>query len=171
MSPIEAKHASALACTRSTVSACYVHQHHEGLTQDLADMSNLTPCRGVEVEVCKARLGLARVSVVRGEGPHAGTPAIDDYICSLESITDYLTKWSGLVCSLDAHLTPVAQHCPHPACPLTDLCCTLSSCWTPFAQHKGDLCSAAGVQHPANVQQRPVKGQVGCGQCLVTGLC
>lgn len=54
-------------------------------------------CRGVEVEVCKARLGLARVSVVRGEGPHAGDPLIDDYIRSLETITDYLTKWSGLV--------------------------------------------------------------------------
>ena len=54
-------------------------------------------CRGVEVEVCKARLGLARVSVVRGKGPAAGSPAIDDYIRSLEPITDYLTKWSGLV--------------------------------------------------------------------------
>ena len=53
--------------------------------------------RGQEVEVCKARLGLARVSVVRGEGPALGTPAIDDHIRSLEPITDYLTKWSGLV--------------------------------------------------------------------------
>ncbi len=49
------------------------------------------------MEVCKARLGLARVSVVRGEGPAAGSPAIDDYIRSLEPISDYLTKWSGLV--------------------------------------------------------------------------
>ena len=59
----------------------------------------MTPlrCRGVEVEVCKARLGLARVSVVRGEGAAAGSPAIDDYIRSLEPISDYLTKWSGLV--------------------------------------------------------------------------
>lgn len=47
--------------------------------------------------MCKARLGLARVSVVRGEGPALGTPAIDDHIRSLEPITDYLTKWSGLV--------------------------------------------------------------------------
>lgn len=47
--------------------------------------------------MCKARLGLARVSVVRGEGPAAGSPAIDDYIRSLEPISDYLTKWSGLV--------------------------------------------------------------------------
>lgn len=47
--------------------------------------------------MCKARLGLARVSVVRGEGAAAGSPAIDDYIRSLEPISDYLTKWSGLV--------------------------------------------------------------------------
>ena len=52
------------------------------------------------MEVCKARLGLARVSVVRGESPAAGSPAIDDYIRSLEPISDYLTKWSGLVSSI-----------------------------------------------------------------------
>ena len=44
-----------------------------------------------------ARLGLARISVVRGEGPQAGTAAIDDYVRTLEPVTDYLTKWSGLV--------------------------------------------------------------------------
>ncbi|KAL0035726.1 hypothetical protein WJX77_000104 [Trebouxia sp. C0004] len=62
---------------------------------------------GVEVEVCKARLGLARVSVVRGEGPAAASPAIDDYIRSLEPISDYLTKWSGLVPGdLDPKVSP-----------------------------------------------------------------
>lgn len=45
----------------------------------------------------QSRLGLARVSVVRGEGPNAGVAAIDDYIRSLEPIYDYLTKYSGLV--------------------------------------------------------------------------
>ena len=45
----------------------------------------------------KPRMGLARISVVRGAGPRAGTPAIDDYIRSLEAITDHLTKFSGLV--------------------------------------------------------------------------
>lgn len=51
----------------------------------------------------KPRMGLARISVVRGAGPRAGTPAIDDYIRSLEAITDHLTKFSGLVscCSVD----------------------------------------------------------------------
>ena len=49
------------------------------------------------VEVRKARLGLARISVVRGEGPTLGAACIDDYVRSLEPVTDYLTKWSGLV--------------------------------------------------------------------------
>ncbi|KAK9843491.1 hypothetical protein WJX81_005692 [Elliptochloris bilobata] len=52
---------------------------------------------GVEVEVCPARLGLARVSVVRGAGERAGEPCIDDYIQAVEPVHDYLTKWSGLV--------------------------------------------------------------------------
>lgn len=52
-------------------------------------------CRAAGVR--PARLGLARISVVRGEGPQAGTAAIDDYVRTLEPVTDYLTKWSGLV--------------------------------------------------------------------------
>ena len=58
------------------------------------------------VEVRPARLGLARISVVRGEGPRQGTACIDDYVRSLEPVTDYLTKWSGLVRSL----RPYFQH-------------------------------------------------------------
>lgn len=53
--------------------------------------------RGTEVEARTARLGLARVSVVRGKGPAAGTPCIDDYIRTLEPVADYLTRFSGLV--------------------------------------------------------------------------
>ena len=56
----------------------------------------------MEVEVRKPRMGLARISVVRGAGPRAGTPAIDDYIRSLETITDHLTKFSGLVSGCSA---------------------------------------------------------------------
>ena len=52
---------------------------------------------GEYVEVRPARLGLARISGVRGEGPEAGTACIDDYVRTLEPVTDYLTKWSGLV--------------------------------------------------------------------------
>ncbi|KAL4432378.1 hypothetical protein ABPG77_001677 [Micractinium sp. CCAP 211/92] len=53
--------------------------------------------RGVEVEARPSRLGLARVSVLRGQGPAKGTACIDDYIKSAEPVYDYLTKFSGLV--------------------------------------------------------------------------
>ena len=39
------------------------------------------------------RLGLARVSVVRGEGPMAGLPCIDDYVRATEPVFDYLTRF------------------------------------------------------------------------------
>ncbi|KAF1965711.1 PAB-dependent poly(A)-specific ribonuclease subunit PAN2 [Bimuria novae-zelandiae CBS 107.79] len=42
------------------------------------------------------RKGLARVSVCRGEGLHAGLPFIDDYIAVAEPVVDYLTAWSGI---------------------------------------------------------------------------
>ena len=71
--------------------------------------------------MCKARLGLARVSVVRGEGPALGTPAIDDHIRSLEPITDYLTKWSGLVSPPPPPLSPPLplSHCSGQPCQTT----------------------------------------------------
>jgi PAB-dependent poly(A)-specific ribonuclease subunit 2 len=57
--------------------------------------------RGMEVELRAARLGLARVSIIRGiggpGGPGKGVPIIDDYIRSVEPVHDYLTKYSGLV--------------------------------------------------------------------------
>jgi PAB-dependent poly(A)-specific ribonuclease subunit 2 len=40
-----------------------------------------------------SRLGLARVSVVRGAGPAKGTCCIDDYIRGVEPVYDYLTKF------------------------------------------------------------------------------
>jgi len=68
---------------------------------------------GEIVETRPARLGLARVSVVRGgrdDGDESGgdssskkptsqllnVPAIDDYIRQNEPVFDYLTRWSGL---------------------------------------------------------------------------
>lgn len=52
---------------------------------------------GVEtVQTKQSRLGLGRVSVLRGDGPRAGVPCIDDYIRAAEPVFDYLTRFSGL---------------------------------------------------------------------------
>lgn len=56
----------------------------------------VTPDGGERV-IRQSRLGLARVSVVRGEGPHQGLACIDDYVSAVEPVYDYLTKFSGLV--------------------------------------------------------------------------
>lgn len=42
------------------------------------------------------RLGLARVSVLRGSGMDEGIPFINDYITVNEPVVDYLTQYSGL---------------------------------------------------------------------------
>ena len=67
-------------------------------------------CRGVEIETRPSRLGLGRVSVLRGEGPLTGEPCIDDYIRATEPIYDYMTKWSGLVCLSGSLQTHVLHH-------------------------------------------------------------
>ena len=60
------------------------------------------------------RLGLARVSVLRGSGVNEGTPFINDYITiTSEPVVDYLTTWSGIhEGDLDPHLST------HPLVPL-----------------------------------------------------
>ncbi|KAF7359264.1 PAN2-PAN3 deadenylation complex catalytic subunit PAN2 [Mycena sanguinolenta] len=54
-----------------------------------------------------ARLSLARVSVLRGDGPKQGVPFIDDHIHTSEVIVDYLTEFSGIrFGDLDPALSP-----------------------------------------------------------------
>jgi PAB-dependent poly(A)-specific ribonuclease subunit 2 len=61
-------------------------------------VTSLDAC-GNEVVVQAARLGLARVSVVRGDAAieRRLVPIIDDYIRAVEPVHDYLTRFSGLI--------------------------------------------------------------------------
>ncbi|RPD59176.1 hypothetical protein L226DRAFT_488705 [Lentinus tigrinus ALCF2SS1-7] len=51
---------------------------------------------GTKKVIRPARLSLARVSVLRGDGPKEGVPFIDDHIHTSEIIVDYLTEFSGI---------------------------------------------------------------------------
>ncbi|KAI0637414.1 ubiquitin carboxyl-terminal hydrolase-domain-containing protein [Trametes polyzona] len=51
---------------------------------------------GTKKVIRPARLSLARVSVLRGDGPKEGVPFIDDHIHTSEVIVDYLTEFSGI---------------------------------------------------------------------------
>ncbi|KAF8590468.1 hypothetical protein K439DRAFT_1329688 [Ramaria rubella] len=51
---------------------------------------------GAKKMIRPSRFGLARVSVLRGDGPNQGLPFIDDHIHTSETIVDYLTEWSGI---------------------------------------------------------------------------
>ena len=56
---------------------------------------------GTKKVIRPARLSLARVSVLRGGGPKAGVPFIDDHIHTSEMIVDYLTEYSGIKCQYE----------------------------------------------------------------------
>ncbi|KAE9386325.1 PAB-dependent poly(A)-specific ribonuclease subunit PAN2 [Gymnopus androsaceus JB14] len=51
---------------------------------------------GTKKVIRPARLSLARVSCLRGNGPKEGKPFIDDHIHTSEVIVDYLTEFSGI---------------------------------------------------------------------------
>lgn len=51
---------------------------------------------GTQETIRPARSGLARVSVLRGEGRAEGQPFIDDYITIFDPIVDYKTQYSGI---------------------------------------------------------------------------
>ena len=53
--------------------------------------------RGNLIVVKPARLALARVSCIRGNGPRSGTPFIDSYVQQAEPVVDYLTRFSGIL--------------------------------------------------------------------------
>lgn len=71
-----------------------------------------------------SHMSLARVSVLRGAGEIEGTPFIDDYIHTSESVADYLTEFSGIksesdtvpVLTVDGDLDP--NNSPHTLVPL-----------------------------------------------------
>ncbi len=51
---------------------------------------------GTRETIRPSRLGLARVSVLRGGGIDESVPFIDDYIATNEPVVDYLTAFSGI---------------------------------------------------------------------------
>ena len=51
---------------------------------------------GSQEIVRPSKIGLARVSVLRGSGVQEGSPFIDDYISVKEPIVDYVTQYSGI---------------------------------------------------------------------------
>ncbi len=51
---------------------------------------------GTKRVIRPSRMTLARVSVLRGEGPDTGIPFIDDHIHTSEPVVDYLTEFSGI---------------------------------------------------------------------------
>ena len=55
---------------------------------------------GTKKVIRPARLSLARVSVLRGDGSQKGVPFIDDHIHTSETIVDYLTEFSGIECEI-----------------------------------------------------------------------
>lgn len=63
---------------------------------------------GTKKVIRPARLSLARVSVLRGGGPKAGVPFIDDHIHTSEVIVDYLTEYSGIKCQYRFIPNPMA---------------------------------------------------------------
>jgi PAB-dependent poly(A)-specific ribonuclease subunit 2 len=50
-------------------------------------------------------MGIARISVLRGNGPKQGVPFIDDHIHLGEPIVDFLTAFSGIKCNVVVYLT------------------------------------------------------------------
>lgn len=68
----------------------------EDCYEDEEALCSLSAPRHRSQPVTRQSLALARVSVLRGEGPQAGVPFIDHYVHFKAAPKDYLTRFSGL---------------------------------------------------------------------------
>lgn len=92
---VEASHCSLISGTCKGRLGCMMIAAHLMYTQTMISF------RGDGEEVRVPRLGLARVSIVRGNGPLCGQPCVDDYIYLHEPVADYLTRFSGIVSTVN----------------------------------------------------------------------
>ena len=72
----------------TSLNACSIPQEETEFRSD-----------GTNRVIRSARLSLARVSVLRGDGAKEGIPFIDDHIHTSDVIVDYLTEFSGIQCT------------------------------------------------------------------------
>ncbi len=81
----------ALQMVRPVPSSCCIAAEAIPSQEELEIRSD-----GTKQVLRPSKMSLARVSVLRGDGPNEGEPFIDDYIHTSESIANYLTEFSGI---------------------------------------------------------------------------
>lgn len=63
---------------------------------------------GTKKVIRPSLMTLARVSVLRGQGQNSGTPFMDDYIHTTDTIVNYLTEFSGIRCEFVVFQHPMS---------------------------------------------------------------